>query len=112
MHGIGPNDTLLVPNVSWRIVHAFQELEGKVIRNGPVAGIPIIQAEQMVSFNLDRSGAALESESKIVAAALPAHCHFDHPFLIIMKKRGATRPFFAMWVDNAELLTKVPAGAN
>jgi len=28
----------------------------------------------------------------------------DKPFLVIMKKRGAEKPYFAMWVDNAELL--------
>ncbi len=31
---------------------------------------------------------------------------FDRPFLIVVKKRGAERPFFVMWVDNAELLCK------
>jgi len=31
---------------------------------------------------------------------------FDKPFLIVMKKRGAERPFFVMWVANAELLCK------
>jgi hypothetical protein len=32
---------------------------------------------------------------------------FDRPFLIYLKKRGATRPYFAMWVDNAELLRRM-----
>ncbi len=38
----------------------------------------------------------------------PMAIHFvcDHPFLIVVKKRGAKRPFFVMWVDNAELLCK------
>jgi hypothetical protein len=26
--------------------------------------------------------------------------------LLVLKKRGASRPFFVMWVDNAELLEK------
>lgn len=102
---IALNDTLLIPNLSWRIMHPMRELEGKIIKNGPISGLPIIQADQMISFNLDRSGAALESEAKILVASAPAHYHFDHPFLIIMKKRGAAKPFFVMWVDNAELLT-------
>ena len=38
----------------------------------------------------------------------PMAIHFvcDHPFLIVVKKQGAKRPFFVMWVDNAELLCK------
>jgi hypothetical protein len=34
----------------------------------------------------------------------PKKLHFDRPFLIYLKKRDAARPFFVMWVDNAELL--------
>ena len=35
----------------------------------------------------------------------PRHFHFDRPFLIYVKKRGADySPFFVMWVDNAELM--------
>ena len=38
---------------------------------------------------------------------------FDGPFLILMRKRGSTRPYFAMWVDSAALLVKVsPKGSG
>ena len=30
----------------------------------------------------------------------------DKPFLIYLKKRGATLPYLVMWIDNSELLTK------
>ena len=49
-------------------------------------------------------GTAARSAYKL---AKPRHLHFDRPFLICVQKRepNAT-PFFLMWVDNAELMTK------
>jgi hypothetical protein len=40
-------------------------------------------------------------------AKLPTPSHvmiFDKPFLIVLERVGATAPYFAMWVDNPELL--------
>lgn len=55
---------------------------------------------------MDRSGVVLEGQSTVAAAsALPRKLSFNRPFLVYMQKRGAERPFFVMWVDNAELLT-------
>jgi hypothetical protein len=59
---------------------------------------------QTIQFRLDRGGAELASESKVEVKPGASLFHFDRPFLLIMKKRGGKRPFFVMWVDNAELL--------
>ena len=67
-------------------------------------GIPVVEAMQTIEFRLDRSGAMLESEALVAIAAIPRNFVFNRPFLISMKKRDADRPFFVMWVDNAELL--------
>ncbi len=63
-------------------------------------------ALQAIDFRLDRSGVGLESESTMVWASVAPCFKFDRPFLIVVKKRGAERPFFVMWVDNAEFLCK------
>ena len=31
---------------------------------------------------------------------------FDKPFLIILERANAKMPYFALWVDNAELLVR------
>lgn len=101
------NDTLLVPNMNWRIEHHFTELEGtdKRFLNSTLQGLYLDTAVQWIRFRMDRSGAELESEAKIeMKNGYPRAFHFDRPFLIIMKKRDAKQPFFVMWVDNAELL--------
>lgn len=107
--GLGLNDSLHIPILAWHIVHRFSELEGKAIKNPALAAMPIVQAEQMIEFRLDRNGADLGSEAKLVPASISVDYAFNRPYLIYMKKRAAKRPFFVMWVDNAELLSSFRA---
>jgi hypothetical protein len=100
-------DELLVPNMSWRIAHHFHELEGpdKIVQNGSAKGLFVAAAVQEMEFKLDRHGAEIFSASYMAFAdGGPKELHFNRPFLIYLKKRDAARPFFVMWVDNAELL--------
>ncbi|MBN2577889.1 MAG: hypothetical protein JXB10_02775 [Pirellulales bacterium] len=102
---LGPNDVLLIPDLFWTISHRFSELEGKSFTNTKLKGQRLDVAQQDIYFRLDRSGAELKSESKLYCAPVPIYYVFDHPFLIYMKKRNAKNPYFAIWVDNAELLS-------
>jgi len=34
------------------------------------------------------------------------HLIFDKPFLFCLKEKNGKYPYFAMWVDNAELMLK------
>jgi len=103
---LGPIDTLLIPNMQWRVEHRFGELEGpdKVFENPALAGLYLDTASQMIQFKLDRGGAELISEAKIEAKPEATNYAFNRPFLLYLKKRDAQQPFFVMWVDNAELL--------
>jgi len=105
LNDIGPNDVLLVPDLFWQISHHFTDLEGKRFLNAPLKDQRLDVAQQDILFRLDRSGAELKSESKMVCAPVPTYFVLDRPFLIYMKNRNAKEPYFAMWVDNAELLT-------
>jgi hypothetical protein len=100
------NDTLLVPDIVWNIAHHFSELEGRRFQNGQLKKQPIEVAEQDIAFSLNRNGVELRSEARIVTESAPIDYVFNHPFLLYMKKRGAAQPYFAMWVENAELLAK------
>jgi len=112
--GYYPIEKLLIPNTSYKIDHHFSDLEGadKTFQNKSGAGLYIGEAFQMIDFSLSRTGVTLKSEAKLVAksASVPepmvSDFIFDRPFLLYMKKRGAEHPFFVMWVDNPELLTK------
>jgi len=102
---LGGADVLKVPEMFWEIDHRFDELIGKIITNANPS-MPILEAKQWIKFKLDRYGAMLESESTIGVGASGRDFIFDRPFLVYMKKRDSEQPFFAMWVDNAELLNK------
>jgi hypothetical protein len=114
--GLPSTATLLVPNVNWHLEHDFGELEGedKVILNAAFDQEFLAKVFQLVDFKMDRFGSSVESGAYTASQLLngheheedinPDHYHFDRPFLIVMKKRDAKHPFFAMWVDNAELL--------
>lgn len=102
-------DKLYVPEMFWRVEHRFADLEGKTIFNPGFGPYPIKRAEQMIHFRLDRCGAVLKSRATLVVAlgrSIGRRFSFDRPFLIYMKKRDCEQPFFVMWVDSAELLTK------
>ncbi len=98
------NDILKVPDMFWTLTHRFKELEGAPLTNTNAAGMPISAAMQQISFRLDRAGVTLKSSSLVCVAAMPRDFIFDKPFLLYLKKRDASQPFFVMWVDNAELL--------
>lgn len=105
---LGPRDTLLIPNMAWKFNHRFKELEGKdkQFQNPTLPGLHLDTALQTIQFRLDRSGAELSSEAKILVKPSARYFEFDRPFLIVMKQRDRKQPFFVMWVDNAELLQK------
>ncbi|MEN6423810.1 MAG: hypothetical protein ABFE13_00495 [Phycisphaerales bacterium] len=118
LHTLRPIDTMVVPDVLYKLTHHFEELLGKCLGNRAWTEHVIFDAMQKIDFTLSRTGVSLKSEARMGAAASrgrppeqlakPRHLRFDRPFLICVKKRqpGAT-PFFLMWVDNAELMQLV-----
>ena len=110
-----PIDRLTVPNLLLELTHDFVELLDKFLVNGNPGGVDysIAEARQKIDFALSRTGVILKSEARIVMPPArrddpidkPRYFTFDRPFLIYVRKRqGDARPFFVMWVDNAELM--------
>lgn len=109
-------DTLLIPDMGVKIQHQFRELEGKdkVFSNVALQGCFLDKAVEELAFRLDRSGASVESKASVAVfkdgadhVPISRNFHFDRPFLLMMKKRGASQPFLVMWIANAELLKKL-----
>lgn len=98
-------DTLVLPEMFWQVEHQVDELVGCTIANASPP-VPIADARQVIRFRLDRSGAVLASYAVVYAIAIPRYLEFNRPFLLYIKKRDSARPFFVMWVDNAELLVR------
>ncbi len=105
---LDPDGTLAVPNMNLRIGHHFAEIEGRFLTNPGWREWFVGRALEIVEFRLDKSGADLAAESTIMLqkGSISDQYIFDGPFLVLMQRRGSTRPFLAIWVDNAELLAQ------
>ena len=105
-------ESVIVPVLNFELLQEYGELVGKTITTpGPRQGMPIVLAIQSIRFRLDENGAALKSEAatkdkKAADGKLkkPRQFIFDKPFLILLERKNAAQPYFALWVDNPELL--------
>jgi hypothetical protein len=106
---LGMEESVVIPLLNFDLSQENCELYGKPITTpGPLKATPIILALQDVRFRLDERGAILKSEAIQVKSGCgpgpPRQFIFDKPFLILLERKDAKRPYFALWVDNAELL--------
>jgi hypothetical protein len=101
-------DTLLIPDMHWRLEHHFKELEGKdkQLLNPSLHGLYLDTAFQIIDFRMDRGGAEVASEAKVHVKPGASYFECNRPFLVFLKKRGGDQPFFVMWVENAELMQR------
>lgn len=97
-------DALSIPKFWFDIEHTYEPLLGKRLQNKGFTGFPITRATQTIMFKLDEKGAKVKSTSMIAFAPIPKYLIFDRPFLIYLKEKNAKWPYFAMWVDNPELM--------
>jgi hypothetical protein len=109
-------DTLQIPKFAFDIEHRYKELLCKDLTNAGWEDYFIAEALQKIQFKLNEEGAKLKS-SAVLTVVLgdcprgdfehrPIKLIFDRPFLIYLKEKGAKYPYFALWVDNPELLVK------
>ena len=105
---------LLVPIADYDLSRPYNELTGRplIAREPTLNNNPLVSVVQSIRFKLDESGAVLKSEARICVEACkevskiePPDLIFDKPFLVLLKCTASDKPYFAMWVDNAEILT-------
>jgi hypothetical protein len=94
---LGDGQMLQIPDMAWHLTHHFSELEGPLLTT----------VAQWIDLKLDRHGADVRSRAAMICLGCEPDFFCNRPFLLYMKKRGAAHPYFAMWVGNAELLTKL-----
>jgi hypothetical protein len=103
-------EPLVVPVLNFEVLREYDELKGKEITTaGPLKDMLIVAAIQSIRFRLDENGAVLKSEAALGASkGMPPkklrQFIFDKPFLILLQRKDAAQPYFALWVDNPELL--------
>jgi len=104
------NQQLIVPLFNFDITREYTELTGKelLITDPAYRNWQIERAGQTIRFQLDERGAVLKSNAFMVCVMCvpPIDCIFDKPFLLMLRYGDSPQPYFAMWVDNAEILVK------
>lgn len=102
--GIGHGATVQIPLLDFDLQESFTELEGAVVRNPEIAQ-PIAAAIQTIRFKLDEHGAVLRSRAAMLLQEDDVDgAVFQRAFLILLRRTDSRLPYFALWVDNAELL--------
>jgi hypothetical protein len=108
------NDLLLVPRVKLDITREYSEIqELRLVPKGTNIAKDLVlrSAVQNTAFEMSEKGVELRSEAHMAfgckqeAEPVPKHkMIFDKPFLILMQRREAQTPYFALWVNNPEVL--------
>jgi hypothetical protein len=107
---LGVEERVEIPLLSLFVEREYTELIGRQVLNPGIAYGPVVEATQLIRFQLDESGAILESEMELQVAngdsapPQPRRFILDRPFLIYLYQRDAKEPYFVMWVENAEVL--------
>lgn len=109
------NESLKIPKFDFDLSHNFPEFEGKLLLNKGWEKWHIATAVQDIRFKLDEKGAVLRSRTIIRMAMKgeapqrslkPRMFIFDKPFLVCLKQKTGNSPYFALWVNNPELMRK------
>lgn len=99
-------DELLVPYINISGMISYNELVGKTIKN---TNMYIEDVVQNVKFSLNESGCNLESKTTMVTqifASTERYFKFEDTFIIFMKEKEYDNPYFALKVDNTDILEK------
>ena len=103
-------DEVVIPKFKFNIENNYASLEEKNFKAG-IQGYLLETAYQRTAFILDESGAEIESEAEMTAAAEaeetkphPKKMRFDKPFFLMLKRTDSNNPYFALWTNNTELM--------
>lgn len=107
-------DIFSIPSIKFNIENNYRDIEGQVFTTSNGSRI-IETAYQRTGFILNENGTVVESQAEITttdsAGAEPIKIEpkrmiLNKPFFIILKRRKNENPYFVMYVQNIELLTK------
>jgi hypothetical protein len=101
------DDSLVVPILDLHVASQIDELLGKRLVNDGWRDRYLANAQTIVRFRLDEKGVTLEGENPLgrsLEKPKPRHFVLDKPLLVFMKQRKSNSPYFAMWVENDEVM--------
>lgn len=108
-NGFSGDDELRVPYVRVNGQICYNELYGKIIKD--TNGLYFSDIIQNVNFSLNEKGCNLSSKATMVTEYLgigedTKFCYFQDTFIVFMKEKNSDNPYFALKVDNTDILEK------
>lgn len=108
---LAKNDTLQIPKIDFNLDHSLPDYEGKYVSSTTLKNPFIAKAAQDIRFKLADNGPLLKEDSGVAAIGMSEQGKlkkliFDKPFLLYLKTKEGSYPYFVMWVDNSELFSK------
>ena len=103
------DDELRVPYVRVNGQICYNELYGKIIKD--TNGLYLYDVIQNVNFSLNEKGCNLSSKATMVTEYMgigedTKYCFFQDTFIIFMQEKDTDNPYFALKVDNTDILEK------
>lgn len=104
------DDELRIPYVKVNGMINYKQLYDKKIKNSK--GLYIYDVIQNVNFYLNERGCNLSSKATMVTEYMgigqdTKYCYFQDTFIVFMKEANSDKPYFALKVDNNDILEKV-----
>ena len=104
------DDELRIPYVKVNGMINYNQLYDKKIKNSK--GLYIYDVIQNVNFYLNERGCNLSSKAAMVTEYMgigqdTKYCYFQDTFIIFMKEKNSDKPYFALKVDNNDILEKI-----
>ena len=104
------DDELRIPYIRINGMISYNELYGKKIKNSK--GLYIYDVIQNINFSLNEKGCNLSSKATMITEYASENedaklCYFDDTFIVFMKEKNCDRPYFALKVDNSDILEKI-----
>lgn len=105
---MGLHDELRIPYLKFDITEKVNDLQGVAFSG--YSALEIEELSQKISFDLTKEGVRLESSGMVtvtfgISEQQPVVYSFNRPFLIMLKRKDATAPYFLYWVQSTEHMT-------
>jgi hypothetical protein len=106
--------SLWLPNIALNETHDFTELVDCTVTNCLPEPAQLKTVRQLVEFGLDDRGVTLKAEAVLTPIPIgrpppgaPRDYIFDGPFIVVLMRREAAAPYFALWVNNTDLMERI-----
>jgi len=98
---------LSIPKINFNILHSYTEFTNKKILNKKFTNHKIVDSLQYIYFDLSEKGAKLKSYSAFMTCSgIPKKYIVNGPFIIYLKNKTSTYPYFMAYICNDEILVK------